>query len=424
MAKDQLIDSRVSAAQCKQAVDALYQWASKQAAKEAENELLPGKEPLVWLNVGLKQMPAGEVRSFKPIRIPIKHPLVDPRTNGICLLTKDPQRQYKDLLEEKNIKFVSRVVGLEKLKGKFNAYEARRALLKENGLFLADDRILPLLPKLLGTKWFEAKKQPIPVCLTRKDLKAELERAISSTYMNQNKGTVVSIKIGTISQKPSQILDNLKEAIPAIASSIKGGGGGWDNIQSLGIKTSNSVHLPIWSCSLDGDEGGRYDGLTAVDDDVEMEGGSDDESEAEVDAEAEVKVPAPAPTVKKGKKKRAAEDEDEDEAEKEKPKKKAKAQASEPKAPATAKAQLDSDKSKAKKRKEAEPPAPAPESKVDDASSKKKRRKSDVPDELATTSATPKKPLSVVSTPDTPSESASKKTKKKGNQTIWIAEDP
>jgi len=31
-------------------------------------------------------------------------------------------------------------------------------LLKENGLFLADERVVPLLPKLLGVKWFEAKK--------------------------------------------------------------------------------------------------------------------------------------------------------------------------------------------------------------------------------------------------------------------------
>jgi len=50
------------------------------------------------------------------------------------------------------------VVGIEKLKGKFKPFEARRALLKENGLFLADERIVPLLPKLLGSKWFEAKK--------------------------------------------------------------------------------------------------------------------------------------------------------------------------------------------------------------------------------------------------------------------------
>jgi len=114
------------------------------------------------------------------------------------------------LLEEKGVKFISRVVGLEKLKGKFKPFEARRALLKENGLFLADERIIPLLPKLLGVKWFEAKKyvirlstlyakltlpstyrQPLPVCLTRKDLKAELERAINSTYMSQNRGTAM-----------------------------------------------------------------------------------------------------------------------------------------------------------------------------------------------------------------------------------------
>jgi hypothetical protein len=86
------------------------------------------------------------------------HPLVDPRTSSICLITKDPQREYKDLIESHGIKFISRVVGVTKLKGKFKPYEARRMLLKENGMFLADDRVVPLLPGLLGSKWFEAKK--------------------------------------------------------------------------------------------------------------------------------------------------------------------------------------------------------------------------------------------------------------------------
>ena len=76
----------------------------------------------------------------------------------MCLITKDPQREYKDLLESKNIKFISRVVGVEKLKGKFRGFDARRLLLHENGLFLADKRVLPLLPQLLGKEWFKAKK--------------------------------------------------------------------------------------------------------------------------------------------------------------------------------------------------------------------------------------------------------------------------
>jgi ribosome biogenesis protein UTP30 len=142
---------------------------------------------------------------------PIVHPLVDPRTSPICLITKDPQREYKDLIESHGIKFISRVLGVTKLKGKFKPFEARRILLKENGMFLADERVVPLLPGLLGSKWFEAKKwvilllflcpylcdivgrQPIPVCLTRKDLKGELERAISSTYMHQNQGTCTCV---------------------------------------------------------------------------------------------------------------------------------------------------------------------------------------------------------------------------------------
>ena len=78
--------------------------------------------------------------------------------SSVCLVTKDPQREYKDLLESHGIRFISRVIGVEKLKGKFKPYEARRMLLKENDLFLADERVVPLLPGLLGRKFFEAKK--------------------------------------------------------------------------------------------------------------------------------------------------------------------------------------------------------------------------------------------------------------------------
>lgn len=91
-------------------------------------------------------------------RSPLAHPAVDPRTTNVCLITKDPQREYKDLLATHNVKFISRVVGVEKLKGKFKPFEARRMLMKENGLFLADERVVPLLPGLLGKIFFDAKK--------------------------------------------------------------------------------------------------------------------------------------------------------------------------------------------------------------------------------------------------------------------------
>lgn len=219
---DELIDGHVSVKQCKRAVTALLEYALKQQQKREENELLPGKEEYIWLQVSVKRVHAEA--KLKPRRMcvnlqfcislrlynssPVKYPLVDPRDSAICLITKDPQREYKDLLEQAGVKFISRVVGVEKLKGKFKPFEARRALLRENELFLADERVIPLLPRLLGKIFFTAKKyvvlteyevivsslrrQPIPVCLTRKDLKGELERAISSTYMHQNRGTCTS----------------------------------------------------------------------------------------------------------------------------------------------------------------------------------------------------------------------------------------
>ncbi|KAK0222134.1 ribosomal protein L1 [Armillaria fumosa] len=311
MAGDELIDSRVSVGQCKRAVDAIHSHQAKKTDKESANELLPGKEQIVWLNVAVKKVAAE--RKIMPIRIPVVHPIVDPRTSGVCLITKDPQREYKDLLEAKDIKFISRIVGISKLKGKFKPFEARRILLREHGLFLADDRVIPLLPKLLGEKWFNAKKQPIPVTLTRKDLKKELEHAIESTYMNQNRGTNTAIKIGNMTHTPAQILANLKVALPVIAKRISGG---WDNVQALSVKTSTSVSLPIWSCSLGDKEGGRWEGLN-VDPDAEGSGEGDDDEAMVVDKPASKEPKSPS----NGKKRAAADDEPEEIS---KPKKKTK----------------------------------------------------------------------------------------------------
>jgi ribosome biogenesis protein UTP30 len=67
MTKDELIDSRVSLNQCKLAVEALHVHESKKEQKLQESELLPGKEPNVWLNVTVKKIPPGH--KFKPVKV-------------------------------------------------------------------------------------------------------------------------------------------------------------------------------------------------------------------------------------------------------------------------------------------------------------------------------------------------------------------
>lgn len=45
---------------------------------------------------------------------------------------------------------VAKVVGLSKLRTKYESHEAKRQLCSSYDLFLADERVLPSLPKLLG----------------------------------------------------------------------------------------------------------------------------------------------------------------------------------------------------------------------------------------------------------------------------------
>ncbi|GAA5985734.1 hypothetical protein JCM10908_007090 [Rhodotorula pacifica] len=244
----------VDRAQADKAVHALLKHAEKAHEKKAKSDLLEaanadGADEKVFLVVGLKQAPKRE--AHKPVRIAVPHPVMNPKESPVTLFVKDPQRTYKDLLEELKIGFVSRVVGLDKLRTKHKTFEAKRQLLREADLFLVDDRVMVEVGKSIGKMWRDAKKQPIPVALQRKDLKAELERAVASTYMNVTTGTSLSIKLGTTAlHSPEELLANLDAVLPHIATRIPNAPSTFSNIQSLHLKTSTSVSLPIYVASL------------------------------------------------------------------------------------------------------------------------------------------------------------------------------
>ncbi len=56
----------------------------------------------------------------------------------------------KERVREQKLAKVSKVVGVSKLRTKYESAEAKRALCAAYDLFLADERVLPSLPKLLG----------------------------------------------------------------------------------------------------------------------------------------------------------------------------------------------------------------------------------------------------------------------------------
>lgn len=211
---------------------------------------------VVWMQITIKALNVNA--PAKPIRLPTPYPIYAP-SSSICLITADPQRTYKDLMVEQKLTQVKRVVGVTKLKGKFAPYEARRQLMNDHDLFLADDRIIPMLPKLLGKKWMNERKSPIPVQLTKtKDgkVRKEVESALASTFYHRNKGTCASVRLGTLQHLTSeQLAENVAAALPLIVSKhVKNG---WSNVQSIDIKTGTSAALPVWNCDM----ADRWEGL-------------------------------------------------------------------------------------------------------------------------------------------------------------------
>lgn len=140
---------------------------------------------------------------------------------------------------------IKKIIGISKLKLKYKPFEAKRQLCNLYDVFIADDRILPLLPKALGKTFFAKKKLPIPVSLekTGEALKRELASSIEATTLNLNTGSCLSIKVGQLHQDVPHVVKNVMTVIKEAIEKIPGKA---SNLRSLHLKTGESVALPVF----------------------------------------------------------------------------------------------------------------------------------------------------------------------------------
>lgn len=199
----------------------------------------------VHVLIGTKQMPkpVGKAKKEKPVALALPNPYVSLDTAAICLITKDPQREYKDKLAACGVK-VTKVIGISKLKAKYHPHQAKRELCSAHEVFLADARILPMLPPLLGKTFFSKRRLPIAVDLAKKDLKTEILRAACGAHYRQSTGNSNSVQLGTTTQSAQEIVANIVAGVEQMVEHIPGK---WGNVQSLMLRTTNSVALPFYN---------------------------------------------------------------------------------------------------------------------------------------------------------------------------------
>jgi len=248
---------KLDAALVEKAVSALLKH-HKDTVESSEKQQLLGTDVPVQVLLGLEVAP-GHAKP-KPIRLQIPHPLhklSDDNSDDsnsfleepeVCLIVKeDSKAAVQEMIATfpEHLSCVKKVLGLQSLRNKHASYQQRRDLLARYTVFMADDRILPMLQSALGKDFVQAKKLPIPVRIIRKEaLPFAIQKALSSTYLHIAKGTCLLIKAGTTSMPVQQLVENCVAAAEAAVPKVPRQ---WANIRSIAIKLPASQALPVYN---------------------------------------------------------------------------------------------------------------------------------------------------------------------------------
>jgi ribosome biogenesis protein UTP30 len=248
-------DTGLNSALVGKAVKAVLKYHEKVTEGGSSEKLtLLGNDRPVQVQITLLRAP-GQSKP-KPTQIVIPHPfykLADNTADGveepeICLIVKESSKEWCQTMIEKfpdHMGCVKKVLSLDSLRKKHSSFEQKRELLSKYNMFMADDRILPMLSKALGKAFIKAKRLPIPINLTREAaLPFAIQKALSATYMTVNTGTCISIRAGHTGMEPKNLTENIIAIAKKAAYKIPRS---WANVQMVSIKTADSVSLPVYN---------------------------------------------------------------------------------------------------------------------------------------------------------------------------------
>ncbi|KAF6239424.1 hypothetical protein HO173_002686 [Letharia columbiana] len=246
------------------------------APENSSEDVFPSDVEPIWLVLTTKKFMTDQKR-LKPRKVLLPHSLHTSSNTSICLISPEPQRQFKDAIAHPSFpttlsKRITKVISIKKLEAKYRSFESRRQLRDSYDLFLADDRIVTYLAKFLGKTFYNTTaKRPIPVSLeaskpkerknaalpstkVRKEpsdtksiaapplLAKEIERSLSTAQINLSPSTTTAVRVGLASFTPEQLAANIEAVMASLAGKLVG----WKNVRAVHVKGPNTMALPIW----------------------------------------------------------------------------------------------------------------------------------------------------------------------------------
>ncbi|CAK7345929.1 unnamed protein product [Dovyalis caffra] len=136
-----------------------------------------------------------------------------------------------------------KIIKISKLKTDYRPFEAKRKLCDSYDIFFADKRLVPLLPKMLGKRFFKKKKILVTLDLKHHNWKEQMDKTCGSALLYLRSGTFSVVKIGRISMSREEIANNMMAAVNGIEEIVPRK---WGVIRSFHLKLIDSLALPVY----------------------------------------------------------------------------------------------------------------------------------------------------------------------------------
>lgn len=244
---------KLSDSQMSEALTAFTKLLDIQGTGEKQDLLgeVSGEGRKLQLQVAGIKLPRESQAQVVKFKLPHHH---TPDSRDVCLIVKDIEkgikpdhddtvRHYEALLAEKGVKGVTKVMALRELKVEYKTFESKTALCHLYDHFLADARIIRLLPQFLGKAFYKRKKFPMQVDLTSSSLSSELSRALHTVSLPlKHAGSSATVTIGLSTAAGEELSANLATVVRGLETKYPGG---WRNIRSLHL-LSGTCSLPLY----------------------------------------------------------------------------------------------------------------------------------------------------------------------------------
>eukprot|EP00922_Rhytidocystis_sp_ex-Travisia-forbesii_P046838 GHVS01069815.1.p1 GENE.GHVS01069815.1~~GHVS01069815.1.p1 ORF type:complete len:299 (+),score=51.39 GHVS01069815.1:212-1108(+) len=197
-----------------------------------------------WLCLRFRLQYVNTITRSRPLKICLPTALYNAEQHQVCVIVRDPQRKWKDLFAEHNIKH--KVIGFDKVCKRYNTIKLKRDFKDAYDIFFCDKYVAEKMPRTLGTDFIKSKRLPISIDLREDDVEGTLDFALRCAYMYVVKGRNITVRFARTDMTTQQIIQNAQTVCEEVSSFFRRDSAWRNNVFAVELFADGSCPLPLF----------------------------------------------------------------------------------------------------------------------------------------------------------------------------------